>query len=40
KDSQAYVEQASFSITGKVDTDIFQKSIAVLCARHDIFRTI
>ncbi|MCY8000847.1 non-ribosomal peptide synthetase [Bacillus haynesii] len=40
KDSQAYVEQASFSMTGKVDTDIFQKSIAVLCARHDIFRTI
>ncbi|MEC1262571.1 non-ribosomal peptide synthetase [Bacillus swezeyi] len=40
KDSQAYVEQASFSMTGKVDTDIFQKSIDVLCARHDIFRTI
>ncbi|BCE06914.1 non-ribosomal peptide synthetase [Bacillus paralicheniformis] len=40
KDTQAYVEQASFSMTGKVDTDIFQKSITALCARHDIFRTI
>ncbi|MBT2575787.1 non-ribosomal peptide synthetase, partial [Bacillus sp. ISL-51] len=40
KDSQAYAEQASFSITGEVDTRVFEESINVLFARHDIFRTI
>ncbi|MCO4850613.1 non-ribosomal peptide synthetase [Bacillus vallismortis] len=40
KDSQAYVEQASFTIEGKVNPQFFQDSINALVARHDIFRTI
>ncbi|MCY7973621.1 non-ribosomal peptide synthetase [Bacillus inaquosorum] len=40
KDSQAYVEQASFTIEGKVNSQFFQNSINALVARHDIFRTI
>ncbi|MHA6486325.1 amino acid adenylation domain-containing protein [Bacillus cabrialesii] len=40
KDSQAYVEQASFTIEGKVNPQFFQNSINALVARHDIFRTI
>ncbi|WP_432339519.1 amino acid adenylation domain-containing protein [Bacillus tequilensis] len=40
KDSQAYVEQASFTIEGKVNPQYFQNSINALVARHDIFRTI
>lgn len=36
KDTQAYVEQASFSMTGKVDTDIFRKA-SLLCAPGTIF---
>ncbi|MFV9833052.1 amino acid adenylation domain-containing protein [Bacillus stercoris] len=40
KDSQAYVEQASFTIAGKVNPQYFQNSINALVARHDIFRTI
>ncbi|MDO8225210.1 non-ribosomal peptide synthetase [Bacillus cabrialesii] len=40
KDSRAYVEQASFTIEGKVNPQYFQNSINALVARHDIFRTI
>ncbi|MER0465954.1 amino acid adenylation domain-containing protein, partial [Bacillus cabrialesii subsp. cabrialesii] len=40
KDSQAYIEQASFTIEGKVNPQYFQNSINALVARHDIFRTI
>lgn len=40
KDSQAYVEQASFTIEGKVNLQFFQNSINALVERHDIFRTI
>ncbi|MFZ7996809.1 condensation domain-containing protein [Bacillus velezensis] len=40
KESQAYAEQASFSITGKVDTRVFEESVHALFERHDIFRTI
>nr|WGD80797.1 condensation domain-containing protein [Bacillus subtilis] len=40
KDSQAYVEQASFTIEGKVNPQFFQNSINALVERHDIFRTI
>ncbi|USP93625.1 non-ribosomal peptide synthetase, partial [Bacillus vallismortis] len=40
KDSQAYVEQASFTIEGAVNPQCFQNSINALVARHDIFRTI
>ncbi|WP_039074100.1 non-ribosomal peptide synthetase [Bacillus sp. MSP13] len=40
KDSQAYVEQASFTIEGKVTPKFFQNSINALVARHDMFRTI
>ncbi|MCY8754650.1 amino acid adenylation domain-containing protein, partial [Bacillus inaquosorum] len=40
KDSQAYVEQAYFTIKGKVNSKFFLNSINALVARHDIFRTI
>lgn len=40
KDSQAYVEQASFTIEGKVNPQFFHNSINALVERHDIFRTI
>ncbi|MFP7234280.1 amino acid adenylation domain-containing protein [Bacillus subtilis] len=38
--SKAYVEQTSFSITGNLCIDSFQKSLNLLVSRHDIFRTI
>ncbi|MCI3987519.1 condensation domain-containing protein, partial [Bacillus vallismortis] len=40
KDSLSYVEQASFTIEGKVNPKFFQNSINAHVARHDIFRTI
>ncbi|MEC2066182.1 non-ribosomal peptide synthetase [Bacillus inaquosorum] len=38
--SKAYVEQTSFTITGNLCIDSFQKSLNLLVSRYDIFRTI
>ncbi|MCY8981666.1 fengycin non-ribosomal peptide synthetase FenD [Bacillus halotolerans] len=38
--SKAYVEQTSFTITGSLCIDSFQKSLNLLVSRYDIFRTI
>ncbi|MEC0685801.1 condensation domain-containing protein, partial [Bacillus haynesii] len=39
-DSNAYVEQISFTISGDLCLDSFQKSLDLLIDRYDIFRTI
>ncbi|XBO87378.1 condensation domain-containing protein [Bacillus licheniformis] len=39
-DSNAYVEQISFTISGDLCRDSFQKSLDLLIDRYDIFRTI
>lgn len=38
--SKAYIEQTSFTITGNLCVDSFQKSLNLLVSRYDIFRTI
>ncbi|UOY89132.1 non-ribosomal peptide synthetase [Bacillus glycinifermentans] len=39
-DTKAYVEQISFTISGNLCIDSFQKSLNMLISRYDIFRTI
>ncbi|MDW6053711.1 amino acid adenylation domain-containing protein [Bacillus paralicheniformis] len=39
-DSNAYIEQISFTISGDLCLDSFQKSLDLLIERYDIFRTI
>lgn len=38
--SNAYVEQISFTVSGDLCIDTFQKSLDMLVSRYDIFRTI
>lgn len=38
--SNAYVEQISFTVSGDLCVDTFQKSLDMLVSRYDIFRTI
>lgn len=40
KDSQAYTEQLSFTIRGRLDVKMLERSLNLLIARYDIFRTI
>uniref|UniRef100_UPI0004916139 non-ribosomal peptide synthetase n=1 Tax=Tenacibaculum ovolyticum TaxID=104270 RepID=UPI0004916139 len=39
KNLEAYFIQLSYSVSGKIDIEIFSESIDVLSKRHDIFRT-
>ena len=40
QDSNAYFEQLSFNIVGKMDIELFNKSFNMLIERYDIFRTV
>ena len=39
KDSSAYFQQISFTVKGEFHADLFEKSLNIIVARHDILRT-